>query len=119
MAAAEYHPLLTVERRGTRESSLDRSYIDDTAIVPPRRAVERGSPLALPVPRIWWAGLCSAVRSSEFVSQFEGEGHGNQLRVAVPEQLCAGRVALASEPPAEAPDQTDSIAEARRGRQLA
>ena len=71
------------------------------------------------VPRISWAGLCNAVRSSEFVPQFEGEGHGNQLRVAVPQQLGAGRVALASEPPAEAPDQTDSVAEARRRRQLA
>ena len=58
-------------------------------------------------------------RSSELVPQFEGEGHGNQLSVAVPHQLCAGRVALASEPPAEAPDQTDSVAEARRRRQLA
>ena len=40
--------------------------------------------------------------------------------IAVPEQLCAGRVALASEPPAEAPNLlTDRVAEARRRRQLA
>ena len=58
-------------------------------------------------------------RSSEFVPQFKAEGHGNQLGVAVPHQLRPGRVACAPEPPAEAPDQTDGVAEARRRRQLA
>ena len=58
-------------------------------------------------------------RSSEFVPQFKAEGHGNQLGVAVPHQLCAGRVARAPEPPAEARDQTDGVAEARRRRQRA
>ena len=65
------------------------------------------------------AELVVRVRSSEFVPQFEGEGHGNQLGVAVPHQLRAGRVACAPEPPAEARNQTDGVAEARRRRQLA
>ena len=58
------------------------------------------------------------VGSSEFVPQFEGEGHGDELGVAVPQELRAGRVARAPEPPAEAPDQTDGVAEACRRRQL-
>ena len=46
------------------------------------------------MPRISWAGLGECVRgSSEFVPQFEGEGHGNQLSVAVPQQLRPGRFA--------------------------
>ena len=65
------------------------------------------------------AELVVRVRSSEFVPQFEGEGHGDELGVAVPHQLRAGRVACAPEPPAEARDQTDGVAEARRRRQLA
>ncbi len=77
---------------------------------------EETSPARAPDVRGW---TVVSRRSSELVPQFEGEGHGNQLSVAVPHQLCAGRVALASEPPAEAPDQTDSVAEARRRRQLA
>ena len=60
-----------------------------------------------------------SVRSSVFVTQFEGESHGNELGVAVPHELCARRVAGAPEPPAEACDQTDGVAEALRGRQLA
>ena len=59
------------------------------------------------------------VGSSVFVPQFEGEGHGDELGVAVPHQLRAGRVARAPEPPAEAPDQTDGVAEARGWRQRA
>ena len=65
------------------------------------------------------AELVVRVRSSVLVPQFEAEGHGNQLGVAVPHQLRAGRVACAPEPPAEARDQTDGVAEARRRRQLA
>ena len=59
------------------------------------------------------------VGSSVFVPQFEGEGHGDELGVAVPHQLRAGRVARAPAPPAEAPDQTDGVAEARGWRQRA
>ena len=82
----------------------------------PRLVNSEASPARAPDVRGW---TVVSRRSSELVPQFEGEGHGNQLSVAVPHQLCAGRVALASEPPAEAPDQTDSVAEARRRRQLA
>ena len=88
-----------------------RILIDDGA-----RDIGGASPARAPDVRGW---TVVSRRSSELVPQFEGEGHGNQLSVAVPHQLCAGRVALASEPPAEAPDQTDSVAEARRRRQLA
>ena len=65
------------------------------------------------------AGLVMRVGSSVFVPQFEGEGHGDELSVAVPHQLRAGRVARAPEPPAEAHDQTDGVAEARGWRQRA
>ena len=75
--------------------------------------------LALPLPQILPAGLIMRVGSSEFVPQFEGEGHGDELGVTVPQELRAGRVARAPEPPAQAPDQTDGVAEARRRRQLA
>ena len=59
---------------------------------------------------------CCTAASSGFPPR--ARGCTGVLSVAVPHQLCAGRVALASEP-AEAPDQTDSVAEARRRRQLA
>ena len=58
-----------------------------------------------------------SVRSTVFVTQFEGESHGNELGVAVPHELRARRVAGAPEPSAEACDQTDRVAEALRGRQ--
>ena len=44
---------------------------------------------------------------------------GDELGVAVSQELRAGRVARAPEPPAEAPDQTDGVAEARGWRQRA
>ena len=87
------------------------------ASVDPERQL--GCRLALPVARISRLDFVLRVRSSVFVPQFEGEGHGHELRVAVPHQLRAGRVACAAEPPAEAPDQSDSVAEARRRRQRA
>ena len=59
-----------------------------------------------------------SVRSSVFVTQFEGESHRNELGIAVPHELCARRVAGAPEPSAEACDETDGVAEALRGRQL-
>ena len=79
-------------------------------------AVRRARPARAPDVRGW---TVMSRRSSEFVPQFKAEGHGNQLGVAVPHQLRPGRVACAPEPPAEAPDQTDGVAEARRRRQLA
>ena len=94
-------------------ADLDRLYAEIPFGLP-----EEPTPSAARAPDVRGWTVVSR-RSSELVPQFEGEGHGNQLSVAVPHQLCAGRVALASEPPAEAPDQTDSVAEARRRRQLA
>ena len=88
----------------------------DSRSCPPPPVQERARAARAPDVRGW---TVVSRRSSELVPQFEGEGHGNQLSVAVPHQLCAGRVALASEPTAEAPDQTDGVAEARRRRQLA
>ena len=82
----------------------------------PSRSRVRASPARAPDVRGW---TVMSRRSSEFVPQFKAEGHGNQLGVAVPHQLRPGRVACAPEPPAEAPDQTDGVAEARRRRQLA
>ena len=40
-----------------------------------------------------------SVRSSEFITQFEGESHGNELGIAVAHELRARRVAGAPEPP--------------------
>ena len=98
--------------RGAGDRPRPEPHVGDQA--PPLRRLPRAA--RAPDVRGW---TVVSRRSSELVPQFEGEGHGNQLSVAVPHQLCAGRVALASEPPAEAPDQTDSVAEARRRRQLA
>ena len=47
-----------------------------------------------------------SVRSSVFVTQFEGESYGNELGIAVPHELRARRVAGAPEPSAQACDQT-------------
>ena len=41
-----------------------------------------------------------SVRSTVFVTQLEGESHGNELGVAVPHELRARRVAGAPELPA-------------------
>ena len=49
--------------------------------------------------------------SSIFVSQFEGKDHGRELGAAVPQELCAGGVACASEPSAEACEQLDRVAQ--------
>ena len=51
------------------------------------------------------------VRSSVFVMQFEGKGHGGELGIAVPQDLCAWGVACTSEPPAEACEQLDRPAQ--------
>ena len=51
------------------------------------------------------------VRSSVFVAQFEGKDHGRELVIAVPQELCAGRVAGAAKPPAEACEQIDRFTE--------
>ena len=56
-----------------------------------------------------------SVRSSVFVTQFEGEGHGNELGIAVPHELRARRVTGAPEPSAEVCDQTDGVAEGSGG----
>ena len=40
-----------------------------------------------------------SVRSSVFITQFEGESHGNELGIAAPHELRARRVAGAPEPP--------------------
>ena len=44
-----------------------------------------------------FAGLHEGVRSSVFVAQFEGEGHGCELGIAVPQELRTGGVACASQ----------------------
>ena len=52
--------------------------------------------------------------SSGFVAQLEGEGHGCELGIAVPQKLGARRVARAPKPPAEACEQFDRFAQVLR-----
>ena len=117
-AEAPDQPDGIAETRGWRQRA--RAKVASTRTRHQRTTVRAagGAPSSTRAPE-FPAGLVMRVGSSEFVPQFEGEGHGDELGVAVPQELRAGRVALAPEPPAQASDQTDGVAEARRRRQLA
>ena len=75
----------------------------DDHMMPPRASAARAPQLV--------AGLHEGVRSSVFVAQFEDEGHGRELGIAVPQELRTGGVACTSKPPAEACEQLDRLAQ--------